>query len=241
MTVDSNETLQLVCAVARARKEAAEEQRHGLVVVRDGRVVAWIDHTEMGDLLGVVPMAAGGYGADALAVVLEAVFPLVPANPVTGEEWRRGEADELWREHDGAAKGWVSECLVVEFLGRDGSHAGMALPFTMGAEGIEWTATSRPTGGAGLAQALGRGFQAPVADPGQVPDSGDRIVAAPDAPLLPPEQGRLVLDVGLTRILDRRFMLEVPSGSASLVVPDEAAAQRYRDQGLEYWQVLVQD
>ncbi|MFT4125641.1 MAG: hypothetical protein QM662_05365 [Gordonia sp. (in: high G+C Gram-positive bacteria)] len=231
-----------VVLTARRRKEesaAAGEQRHGLLAVRDGTPLAWVDHTEVNALLGAADVVASGYGADALAVVLEAVLPLVETNPLTGENWRPGEADDVWREHDGAERGWVSECLVIELMTRAGERVAVSQPFRVTGDGIDWADDVLGIGGTGLADVLAGALSRPAVDPATVPDPGEHFVAPEGAPHLPPDRGRIALDVGLTRVLDRQLTVEKPGGGARYIVADEAAAERYRAEGLMAHQLLI--
>ena len=48
---------------------------------------------------------ARGYGAEALAKVLEGEVPDVEVNPLAGQPRQRGEADDARLHHDGIANG----------------------------------------------------------------------------------------------------------------------------------------
>ncbi|GAA4758963.1 hypothetical protein ACFQNE_13815 [Gordonia phosphorivorans] len=237
--IERNQIGARVLAFAQWYKDQGGPPRHVLVVIRDGEPAVWIDHTEVDDLLGEAGMVAYGYGADALAVVLEAVVPLVPVNPITGEEWESGEADDVFRQHDGVAQGCVTECQVVELQTRDGYHLALARPFVVTDASIDWSAKPLETGGAGVGGILARALSRPGADPAAVRDPGDAFVAPADAPVYPSATGRMVLDIGLTRILDRKFKTEAPEGSVRVIVADDAEAERYRAEGLDDDQLMV--
>lgn len=114
-----------------------------LLILRNRLPAAVLHHGEIGELLGVAGTAARAYGADALALVFEGVLPLVPENPLTGAEWESGEAHEVWRDHDGVAQGWVSECQLVSMVTREMRAAVTARPFVLGGSGVTWSGCRR--------------------------------------------------------------------------------------------------
>src|SRR5690554_2682691 len=113
-------SMDAVSSFARRRKEQhREESLHLLMVVRDGGPCAVLSSPVPGMLLQVLEIVGAGFGADALALVLESVVPLVELSPLTGRAWVPGEMEQVWLEHDGVAKCWVSEALVVLLCFRD--------------------------------------------------------------------------------------------------------------------------
>lgn len=219
-----------------------------LLVHREGRVVAVLTAADPSALLRAAGTAGVGYGAEALTLVLEGVVPLVPVHPGTGEPWRPGETEDYWRAHPAEAGTVVSEVLVVGTGMRNGEVASGSLPFARVGEGHDTAAltddgaarfvwgTYRPEGAESIGNALVTRLQVAPADPGAVRDPGDGFVAAPDAPFFSPERGRVVLDIGTTRLLDRDLGED---GGALLVVDSDRDAEPYRAEGLMPWQVLV--
>lgn len=241
MTTHDFDTVQ---AFARVHKEARRaDVAPYLLVIRDGAPIALLQHTELSTVLKASGQAAMGYGADALAVVFEGVFPLVDTNPITGAPWQRGEADEVWRDHHGAARGWVSEVQVVEATARNGDRQSIVTPFQLTGADLNWQSSDRnPTGGEAFTRTMVRAFENPPADCTRVPDPGEQFQAAEEAPIMPPDRGRRALDVGLTRIIDREFTLgDDGDGSAALIFTDAAAADAYFADGLASWQAIIYD
>lgn len=213
-----------------------EETPHSIAVLRDGVVVAALSSTDLGRLLGLAGVARAGYGADALAAVVEGVMPIVPRNPVTGEPWQPGEAESLWLHDEGARLGWVSEVAMVVIAGRDGSSAQEGWAFRHTDAGLEWADAPRPLSGTGLLGPLAMAFERPAPDPARVPDPGEGFHVDPvDGPFYPPQWGRLVLDIGCTRILAQ----QLPDGDAWMFVDDEARADVLIDAGLPSWQIEI--
>lgn len=225
---------------ARALKESRRgEMLPTLVAARGGAPVAAASHDEVGELFAVAGTMASGYGADTLALILEGVFPLLPHNPLTKVDWEKGEAEELWLHHDGAARGWVTECQLVTVVSRDLQRSASAHSFRNIEGEIHWSGDAQRLQGTGVEQSLVDAFDRPMLDPAQVRDPGDGFTASADAPMMNPDLGRRSLDVGLTRVLDTRFTIDVPGGYAVFVFGNEEEAGVYRAMGLMDWQCLV--
>lgn len=220
----------------RQKEQSPEESLSFLAAVRAGRVVALLAHPDPNTLLRNAAMAGAAYGADALAIVLEGVIPLVPANPVTGEPWGRGEAETVWFEHDGVARGWVTETILISVGGRDGDTVDQAVPFRPTSDSIEWAAEptqiNSPIGGLLVKQ-----LEHPAVDAARVPDPGDGFAGDPEnGPFYDAAVGRQVLDIGFTRTVGRELF---PDGMAMLLVATDAEAEALIDDGLPSWQVEV--
>lgn len=206
-----------------------------LVVIRDDQIMAVVYHPEMNRLARGVGHAAFGYGADALCVVLDAVHPIVPTNPLTGTNWAPGEALQVWRHADGVRNGWVSECLLLTVVTRAQQASATAHPFHSDATGELVWAPAQTIRADSIHELLSSALAHPPADPAQVPDPGERVVAGPDAPRMDAASGRLALDIGVTRILDTELFRT--DGGAALVL-NESDIDTYLDAGLPSWQVL---
>ncbi len=218
-----------VSSYARGRKRRLlAEADHLLLVVREGKLVAGVNAGDLNLLLGAAGKAAALYGAEALAVVVEGVFPIVETNPVTGNSWERGEAERLWLEHDGVEKGWVSEAQIVAVTFRTGETAEAVWPFRVADGVVAWGEQPLPLSGTGLAGALAGRLEGPVMDPARVPDPGDGFAGDPEnGPFYAPEYGRVALDIGCTRILGNQLL---GRGEACLIVESDDQAGRLPDQ-----------
>jgi len=63
-------------------------------------------------------LCADGYGADEIVIIVDTYMHCGEqtssgTNPVTGQPWAMGDLENLVTEHDGIAKGWVTEALSV--------------------------------------------------------------------------------------------------------------------------------
>lgn len=238
---DVSELQAAALAFARFRKEQQlGEITPELLVLRDGRAAAVAWHSELSELLRVADTVAHAFGGEGLALVFEGVLPLVPDNPLTGSPWERGDADAVWRNHEGVSKGWITECQLVSLVTREMRAATTAHAFKLQDKTVVWTEEIQSLGGGvGVEKALAGALSQPAIDVSQVPDPGDRVVAPVGAPLLSPERGRLSIDIGMTRLLDARFGDEVQNGGALLILPDQETAERYGHEGLMAWQQLI--
>lgn len=199
-------------------------------------MVARLAHPDPNTLLRNAAMAGAAYGAEALAVVLEGVIPLVPTNPVTGEPWGRGEAETAWLEHDGVARGWVTETLLISVGGRDGDAVDQALPFRPTTGAIEWAAEPTPINSP-IGGLLVKQLEHPAVDAARVPDPGDSFAGDPEnGPFYDPAVGRQVLDIGFTRTVGRELF---PDGMAMLLVASSEEADALISEGLPSWQCAI--
>ncbi|MBX3089881.1 MAG: hypothetical protein KF772_04780 [Cryobacterium sp.] len=183
-----------------------------------------------------MPTVVGAaYGAEALAIAVEGLVPIVPKNPVTGEDWQSGEAERAWLEQDGVSKNWVREVMIFEIGTRSGEAYREVIPFVALAEEVFWEETmTTSTDEGGLAGALIEALKKDPVDVSRVPDPGDGFAGDPvNGPFYEPERGRVVLDVGVTRSIGSRL----DPGTAKFVVSSESQAQYLIDEGLPDWQV----
>lgn len=215
------------------RKRIDNDAGPALLVMRDDAVIALLESGETKILLDLAAIAASGLAAEALAFAMEGVMPIVPENPMTGRAWAAGEADNAWADHDGVAKGWVSEVLVFSLASRSGEVVDLALLFRTDNGEVSWHGEPLSMGGSSLSAALGRQLVHPVIDAAQVRDPGDKMTASDSDPFMSEKQGRIWLDVGAARMLGRKL----PRG-VSLVVSDGDRAAELTAQGLPVWQTL---
>jgi hypothetical protein len=220
---------------ARSRKELAPDVSvHSLIVVRDGRVVVQVRSGDAGAVLDAAGIAAAGYRADALAVVIEGVMPLVDTNPVTGQPWESGEAEDVWRDHDGAARGWVTETQILATALRSGEAAEEAWALRAEDDGVRWGENTLDLSATGLTQELAARLANPAADPARVPDPGDLLTPgfagdAENGPFLPEAEGALRLDAGCTLMLANRLS---ENGDLLVFAESEDHALDLQDQGV---------
>ena len=218
----------------RVRKDAQGDAAPLVFAIRGGRLVALVESADLSDLLRQLPLAAAGFGADALVLAVEGVAPMTETNPLTGAPWQRCEAEQVRVDHDGIAEGWVRELVIVVSVVRDGTRTTAYTLEECDGE-LRWDADAYAPGPVGVEPVLERALQQPAADPATVRDPGDAMVAAADAPFLSPERGRLTLDIGCTRVIDRQLGEQ---GRAALIAEDDAAEALYRSEGLDPWQVV---
>lgn len=115
-----------------------------VMVIRDGRMVAQIIPGE-GDgaiVAKTARVAAASFGADELLLVNDTYMADGPdrLNPVTGREWQHGDMEDLVHNHDGIAKGWVTEALMVLVTGRDQPDHMASLPYVRHPDGtVTWS------------------------------------------------------------------------------------------------------
>lgn len=222
-------------AFVRHRKELANGDTDPLlIVIRGGRLIALVESNDVSRLLAQAELAARGYGADFLAMTFEGVVPAAEVNPVTGRPWQRGEADAVRLQHDGLAKGWVEEIVVVAIAGRAGASRTTTYSVTAADDGLSWDSERFGHRPVGVESHLERALMAPPLDAAEVRDPGAEFMASDDAPFLTPEAGRLTLDIGCTRIIDRRL----EQGVAAMIALDDHEAATFTAEGLMDWQVL---
>lgn len=232
---------QLVLEAARhyavSRKELlVDDATHLLLVSRGGALCAALSSSELNPLLAGGAIAGAAYGADSLALVLEAIRPLTPHNPITGQPWERGEAEQLWRDQHAFSTGVVSEVQVFVVAGRDGSAAHSVTPFDVVDGSITWADPLEQGRSPGLDDVLATFLSAPPVDPARVP-SGENLSPDPgNGQFHDAAYGRVSLDIGATRILGRQLEGQ---GEALLLVGSESRAQYLIGEGLPSWQVEV--
>lgn len=228
-----------VRALARALKERSRSgMLPTLIATRAGHPVALAMHGEMRELLAVAGTMAGGYGADSISLVTDSVIPQVPENPLTGQAWSNGDATDALA-HRGAEEGWVAECQVVMLATRSGRESVSTQPFRVLEGALVWSSDLDNSPDLGFLPTLVRAFKADLLDPSQVSPPGAAHRTAMGQERLSPQQGRISLDVSLTRMLDARFTLERPGGGAMLIARDDEQTMQLRAAGLTAGQFLL--
>jgi hypothetical protein len=118
-------------------QKGAKDLRPVIDVYRGGEPVATIRITAAGGgqtLATVYGMAVTGFDADQSAYMMDGYSNgpnLDPPdiNPLTGEELDATGLSTLFLHHDGGAKGWVSECLIIHVANKAGDFLLTRLPY----------------------------------------------------------------------------------------------------------------
>lgn len=154
---------------------------------------------------------------------------------MTDRTWQPGAAEQLWREQGGVERGWVSEMQVLAVASRTGgtTEMGWAVRHVSGSD--EWTYMPIELFRTGVAKFLGTRLGTPALDASRVLDpGGDPVGDGGHGSFLDLEQGRLVLDIGRTRVLGKQLGEE---GDICLVVHIADEAEELIGEGLQPWQV----
>lgn len=83
-------------------------------------------------------LAAFGFDADTLVAVLDTFLARTPTSPMTGQDWAPHEMARLAAEHDGIARGWVTEALTLSAVNRADDLALANLPYAVTGRRIAW-------------------------------------------------------------------------------------------------------
>lgn len=103
-----------------------------IVVMRGGLMIAQVlpQGGAGGMIQRVAQLCAEGFGADEILLVMDSYLVTGDGiSPLTGQEWGTGEMEFAVQHHDALAKGWVTECLTVLAVPREGAFAGWSLPY----------------------------------------------------------------------------------------------------------------
>lgn len=88
--------------------------------------------------LAVARVATSGFDADMLSIAFETWAATLKCNPVTNRRWREGEMQDVARNHDGRAKGWIKDVVFVFVVNRAGDFAEASMPYRPDADRIHW-------------------------------------------------------------------------------------------------------
>lgn len=131
----------------------------------------------------------------------------------------------------------MSETQILAVARRTAGTSDQGWPFLLDDGRVTWNEAPLELGGTGFSKAIAACLQAPKIDVSRMPDPGDGMVGDPDnGPFLTPEDGRISLDIGCTRILTEKL---AGTGNASLIVDSADLATHLIDEGLPDWQVEV--
>lgn len=104
-----------------------------IIVVRDGLMIARVlpPTGDGGTIQRIAQLCVEGFRADEILLVIDSYLATGDGtiNPVTGREYAHDEMADVATNHDGLAKGWVTECLTVLAVPRAGTQTGWSLPY----------------------------------------------------------------------------------------------------------------
>lgn len=141
------DALEVACGGARRVKEEHVRRVKGkpdrtdiMTVVacyRGGnRVGAVFTPPDRDRMLRIAWLAAAGFSADLLTVTMESWTGTT--NPLTGKDWGPGEMSDAVANHDGLAKGWITECLMTQVCNRAGDAMARNQPYILHGRVVEW-------------------------------------------------------------------------------------------------------
>ena len=111
-------------------------------VFRAGVLVALIvaPHVDRDQGLHACRIAAVGFSADKISMVMDAHMASAPVNPKTGKEWGPGEMQRACHEDGACAVGLITDCLLVMDAYRTGRIVQSTLPYHVHAEAktVRW-------------------------------------------------------------------------------------------------------
>lgn len=143
--MNMNTIMDEVCEHARRVKDATarrgEDMHWTILVHRAGQKVAILqpDIDERDALLLLANVAAFGFDADVLALVMESWGSDSPTNPRTGKPWEHGDMNDLVSNHRGIEHGWVTEGITVQVVNRAGDIRVRGLSFRRGYNKVVWS------------------------------------------------------------------------------------------------------
>jgi len=86
----------------------------------------------------VAQIAADGYWADEILMVIDTYAAHELINPYTFQPWRRGEMEDLAVNHRGVERGWVRDAIMLLFVSRSGKPEMFTLPYRRAEGGVTW-------------------------------------------------------------------------------------------------------
>lgn len=121
-------------------------------------------------MLHLCSIMSRGLGADVMTMTYETWSTKHAAkHPLTGEQWKAGDLQDLAENHDGLAKGYVHECLMTSGVNRAGDHDAISRQYVIEKRKVNWLS------GLDLDSHLGGEMS------GLVPDMLTKIMAEPPA------------------------------------------------------------
>ncbi|MHA7666778.1 hypothetical protein [Mycolicibacterium sp. HS_4_1] len=231
----------VIRALARGIKQGigVDDLPPSLFLWRDGSPFGWISGPTSQAVLSAGVLSIKAHDPQCVVFVLDSVVPLATNNPETGRPWQSGEALAYLEELDPgerAEQDFARDCLSMCVTTPDGDQSALLDLYKMVGGECYWTGEESQFAARMTIPVLSDAMRGPRVDPAQVRDPGSGFVAAPDAPFMPAERGRLILDVGTTRHVETKFL----EHGVSMVL--FAASDEQREflvsEGLPEWQIL---
>lgn len=83
-------------------------------------------------ILHAARILIAGMGCDVVSIATEAWTATDPeTNPITGKRWESGQMEDVAYNHDGLAKGWITEMLNIMTVNRAGDLSSGLIKFTV--------------------------------------------------------------------------------------------------------------
>ncbi len=141
------EALDLAVLVAKDAKDKLARKRDNnlstmLVAYRGEEPVAHIfpeQQVNRDEMLKCALLAVRGFSADMLALIFETWQATDLINPVTGKRWGPREMQDAADNHDGVAKGWITDALMVSVYNRAGDATSTILPYRISNKVVVWS------------------------------------------------------------------------------------------------------
>ncbi len=182
-----------------------------LVALREERVLCAAQAPALDAVLDVAPTLCIGLAPQLVVLAAEMTYPIEQNNPMTGEPWQTGEAQDAARTHDGVAQGWVRDGIAYTCMTRERKAAMYIQDVTV--EGTEVTfadpVAAKPAD-TSLMDKLAAAMSYEPLDPSMVSRREGAPEPGPAKPevnpgYVPAAQGRLTLDAGAANTLHKKL------------------------------------
>lgn len=228
-------------SLVRAIKENTGEDDlpPSLFLWRDDAPFGWVSGPTLQAVLSAGVLSIAAHDPQCVVFVLDSVVPLAPTNPESGESWQPGEALAYLEDLTAAERAGqdaARDCLSMCVTGSDGEQSGLVDLYKIVDGECQWTGEESRFTARMTIPALANAMLGSRMDPSQVRDPGTQFVAPPDAPFMSPEQGRLTLDIGMTRHIETKFLQH--GVSMVLFAHSNSQRERWVGEGLPDWQIL---
>ncbi len=190
----------------------------------------WVDMRVAGAIAAI--------GPEWIATVRDVYLPVVPENPATGRAWEPGEAAALAVDGDGLTSGLVTAALLLDTATRDGDGDAWVVPYVrFGGESEAGVVSfGQPERIGDCPEWMTKAMTIEPVDVARVPQPGHGFAFDPEGPFHAPAEGRMALDVGVSRSLGRTLR---ERGGSAVVYTSAAYAEELRTRGIANVQVHV--
>ena len=147
-------------------------------------------------MLRLAQWCAVGLSADVVALRSEGWTRVSDLNPVTGRDWEPGEMGQVATEHDGLAKGWVSEGLIISVHNRADDQLTIHQPYVIEGRTVSFGAPWSVTDADGYVTDV---MAAAMREPTQL----EQLAVTPELQDLPADRLLLASDMGAVTGLTR--------------------------------------